>query len=273
MELSKQEMEGTKTHFGVKHYFYRVEFQARGAPHYHILLWLESKDEEKPPTLWVDDDESSKSKDELGKDIARFASSIISGSVDEAHCLHHSEFTSNCSDCINTRKNVEKYQTHHHTFTCKKKNKIIRIGANEGYGKDDGKVDGEELQLPACRFKIPFFPIDEAQFIFPFEKDSDEEMLKKSKHDFNKVRKYILRMTSDAHLEECPNWDKFKSMNFKQFLIESGMLKINDEDNDEAFKKAKTRYLTALRSDVRGAGMLILKRNPCDVFTNNYNIK
>ena len=31
--------------------------------------------------------------------------------------------------------------------------------------------------------------------------------------------------------------------------------------------------MTALRSDVRGAGMLILKRNPCDVFTNNYNNK
>merc|ERR1712240_754228 len=104
---------------GVKHYFYRVEFQARGAPHYHILLWLESKDKVKPPTLWEDDDKSSKSKEELGNDIARFASSIISGSVDEAHCLDHSEFLKNCSSCNTTRENVKKYQTHHHTFTCK----------------------------------------------------------------------------------------------------------------------------------------------------------
>ena len=181
------------------------------------MLWLESKDKVKPPTLWEDDDKSSKSKEELGNDIARFASSIISGSVDEAHCLDHSEFSKNCSSCNTTRENVKKYQTHHHTFTCKKKNKIIRIGAKEGHGKDDGKVEGEELKLPACRFKIPFFPMDEAQFIFPFEKDTEEDILKRANHDFNKVRKYILRMTSDSHLEECENWEKFKSMNFKQF--------------------------------------------------------
>ena len=188
--------DGTKRHYGVKHYFYRVEFQARGAPHIHCLFWLESKDEdEKPPSLWTDDCESSKSKEELGNKIARFASSIISGSVNDAHCLSHCEFTEDCNECTNTKKNVEKYQTHHHTFTCKKKNKIIKIGAKEGFGKNDGKVEGEELQLPICRFRIPFYPLDEAKFIFPFEEDCNEELMKKAKHDFNKIRKYILRMT------------------------------------------------------------------------------
>ena len=43
--------------------------------------------------------------------FAKFASSIISSSVAEAHCLHHSEFTQNCDDCDITKKNVEKYQT------------------------------------------------------------------------------------------------------------------------------------------------------------------
>ena len=81
------------------------------------------------------------------------------------------------------------------------------------------------------------------------------------------------RMTSDAHLEECQNWEKFKSMTFTQFLIESGMMKTTAEESDEEFRKAKARYLSALRADVRGAGMLILKRNPSDVFTNNYNNK
>ena len=117
---------GTKKQFGVEHYFYRVEFQARGAPHIHCLFWLGSKDEaDKPPSLWADDDESLKSKEELGDEIAKFASSIISGSVAEAHCLNHSEFTQNCEDCNITKKNVEKYQTHHHTFTCKKKKKMV----------------------------------------------------------------------------------------------------------------------------------------------------
>ena len=266
--------DGTKTHYGVKDYFYRVEFQQRGAPHIHCLLWLESKDEtDKPPTLWADEEESSLSKEDLGKEIARFASSIISGSVEDAHCLNHCEFTQNCEDCQHTKKNVEKYQCHHHTFTCKKKNKIIRINANEGHGKNDGKVENEELILPACRFRLPFYPIDEAEFIFPFEEDTTEEVTKKAMKDFNRVRKFILRMTSDAHLEDCPKWKKFKSMTFKQFLIESGMLKEENKENEEEIQKARSRYLTALRADVRGAGMLILKRNPCDVFTNNYNNK
>ena len=56
-------------------------------------------------------------------------------------------------------------------------------------------------------------------------------ILKRANHDFNKVRKYILRMTSDSHLEECENWEKFKSMNFKQFLIECGMLKTADAED------------------------------------------
>ena len=48
-----------------------------------------------------------------------------------------------------------------------------------GGGKDDGKIEGEELQLPSCRFKVPFYPIDEAKFIFPFEEDCNEEIIKK----------------------------------------------------------------------------------------------
>ena len=36
----------------VSHYFYKWEYQARGAPHYHILLWIEGA-----PVAGVDDDE------------------------------------------------------------------------------------------------------------------------------------------------------------------------------------------------------------------------
>ena len=39
-----------------------------------------------------------------------------------------------------------------------------------------GKVEGEELQLLICRFRIPFYPLDEAKFIFPFEEDCNEDM-------------------------------------------------------------------------------------------------
>ena len=35
----------------LKDYFYRIEFQARGSPHAHLLLWLEDKDGNEAPTL------------------------------------------------------------------------------------------------------------------------------------------------------------------------------------------------------------------------------
>ena len=33
-------------------FFYRVEYQARGAPHIHMLIWLEDQDGNKPPAMW-----------------------------------------------------------------------------------------------------------------------------------------------------------------------------------------------------------------------------
>ena len=81
--------DGSRKPFRVKHYFYRVKFQARGAPHIHCLFWLEGEDkDDKPPSLWTDDEKSSKNKEDLGNEIARFASSIISGSVNEVCCMY-----------------------------------------------------------------------------------------------------------------------------------------------------------------------------------------
>ena len=38
-------------------YFYRVEFQQRGAPHVHSLLWLKDKDGKDAPTFWTEETE------------------------------------------------------------------------------------------------------------------------------------------------------------------------------------------------------------------------
>ena len=46
---------------------------------------------------------------------------------------------------------MEKYQSHRHTFTCKKKGKVIRIQANEGHGKLDGQIEGDVILSPVCR--------------------------------------------------------------------------------------------------------------------------
>ena len=276
-EINEEDVETSD--FAAKHYFYRVEFQQRGAPHIHCLLWLEGQKSienaatQFPPTLWIEtDDDNPRSKKTIANDIASFASSIIYGSSSDAHCLIHSKCEKNCLNCAHTRQSVEKYQKHKHTFTCKKKNRIITILPREGHGSRDGQLEGAELKLPVCRFGVPFFPMNKTTYIFGFDKDTSKQTLNKAKVDYQKVKKYILRMTSDASFENSSYWDKFKSMSFEFFLLEAGMcegldLDINYVDN------ATKRYLIALRSGVKGSGTLFLKRSPCDVFTNNYNNK
>ena len=264
--------DGKTIDFNAENYFYRVEFQQRGAPHIHCLLWLKGKEEEVPPTLWIDENDKNVDKELIAEEIALFASSLISGSSSEAHCLLHDNFQEDCPDCIRVKANVEKFQKHNHTFTCKKKKRIVSILPKEGHGKHDGQIEGEELKLPVCRFRLPFYPLNETKFIFPFEEDYPKELKQKAENDFSKVKKFILRMTNDAALEECPNWTSFKKLDFKSFLCESGMLD-EKEPEENQFKNASERYINALRCDVRNSGLLILKRAPCDVFTNNYNNK
>ena len=38
-------------------YFYRIEFQQRGAPHVHSLLWLKNSRGDDAPSFWSEDEE------------------------------------------------------------------------------------------------------------------------------------------------------------------------------------------------------------------------
>ena len=35
-------------------YFYRIEFQQRGAPHVHSVLWLKDEENKEAPNFWFD---------------------------------------------------------------------------------------------------------------------------------------------------------------------------------------------------------------------------
>ena len=82
--------------YSVSSYFYRIEFQQRGAPHVHCLLWLEDEDGNPAPTFWASDDDETIGKNKSGKkieNIENIAMMLISGSMDSALCdEHHSEY-------------------------------------------------------------------------------------------------------------------------------------------------------------------------------------
>ena len=125
--MSLLQKDGFFTHGGVKYaaesYFYRVEFQARGAPHIHCLLWLEGENGETPPSMWAQDHEEGKMQD-LAERLSSFGGSMISGSAKDMHCIQHCKFTKNCKECEEGKALVQKYQSHRDTFASKKKGKL-----------------------------------------------------------------------------------------------------------------------------------------------------
>ena len=46
--------DGSNDAYHVSTYFYRIEFQQRGAPHLHSLLWLKNKVGDEAPSFWID---------------------------------------------------------------------------------------------------------------------------------------------------------------------------------------------------------------------------
>ena len=91
--------------YKVDSYFYRVEFQARGAPHIHCLLWLEDDNNKKPPSMWNED---SKTNVNLGQEIASFCGAIMSGSATEMNCDNHDTFNFDFVECMDGENLVEK---------------------------------------------------------------------------------------------------------------------------------------------------------------------
>ena len=50
--------DGSSEAYHVSSYFYRIEFQQRGAPHLHSLLWLKNQVGEEAPSFWVEPPEA-----------------------------------------------------------------------------------------------------------------------------------------------------------------------------------------------------------------------
>lgn len=239
-------------HNGVKYrvssYFSRKEFQARGAPHAHILLWLTGDNGEEPPSLFAASEDEGLSKEVIGSQIASFSDNLICGSATEATCENHDNYEPNCDSCKTMKEDVVKYQSHRHKFSCHKKKRRITISQDEGHGRYDGTRKSVALELKSCRFNFPKNPIDRNEFLLGFPAETDLSILRKAKTDYEKIRKYLLRLTNDSDYENSDRWQKFVSMSFYQYLYEVGMFDEKDDCNDEEAKqRARDRYLTALR--------------------------
>lgn len=246
--------------------------QARGAPHLHCMLWLRGVNDEKPPTMWTEAEGDQVDIGGIAAQISSFAGAFIHGSIEDACCKNHDTFSSTCHTCQEVKTSVEQFQSHSCRFTCFKKKKFLRIHPKEGHGKWDGKRYTTELVVPVCRFKFPKFVSDQSVFLHIFPSDYPPDQLKKAKEDFMKIRKYMLRISQEMDQMDAESVEKFKSYTFFEFLDEVGMFEDGESiSNPQSQQKAKERYLTALRCEIKSSGYLLIKRTTRDIFTNNFN--
>ena len=236
------------------------------------MLWLRGPNDELPPTMWTEEDGGSLDIEDVAARISNFAGAFIHGSTDDASCRNHETFMNDCSTCQDVKSCVEQFQSHKCRFTCFKRKKFLRIHPKEGHGISDGVRHSTELQVPVCRFNFPKNVCDESVFLHTFPNDYPKELLKKAKDDYMKIRKYLLRFSHEMSEMDPVEVERFKSFTFYDFLYEVGMFEEGQNSSNKVFQqKAKERYLTALRCEIKSSGVLLIKRTTQDIFTNNFN--
>ena len=67
-------------YYHVSTYDFRVEFQQRGAPHIHSLLWLKNNKLEDAPAYWKNEDIQNENPTEKSKKLEEFADLLLSTS-------------------------------------------------------------------------------------------------------------------------------------------------------------------------------------------------
>ena len=131
--------------YHVSSYFFRIEYQQRGSTYVHSLLWLKDRNLEDAPSFWyspkteIEDDQ----KELMIKKIEELGDFLLSTCSKQISCQKHQISQIECVDCNYIQEKVKRYQTHCHSFTCKKKRKCITIRENEGHGRMDGFKKGK----------------------------------------------------------------------------------------------------------------------------------
>ena len=122
--------ENQQVSYHVSAFFFRVEFQQRGSPHVHSVIWLKDRDKMEAPSYYVNND--SPEDGDTGarvKKIEEMADLLVSTNPCYICCKDHMHTgdSFDCLECKTLKNKVEKYQTHHHTTTCAKKGKLSTL--------------------------------------------------------------------------------------------------------------------------------------------------
>ena len=135
-------------------YFFRIEFQARGSPHIHSLIYLQEEyvDESgekkwRPVKTMFQETDNDEERNEKISNIEKCAKILLSASVTDVYCencekdnVSKHETDSTCEECQILRDRVQSNNTHKCGFSCHKRKKQMTIKPNEGHGGLNGKI-------------------------------------------------------------------------------------------------------------------------------------
>ena len=116
--------------------------------------------------------------------------------------------------------------------------------------------------------------MNKTTFILGTPKDLTKDEVSQRRADLKKIKKFLIRQSYSENKEESESFKNIKKTSFFEFLFHVGMFgnKNNIETLSEKDKRiGYERYLNAISVSIRGTGAIFLKRDPKDVFTNNFN--
>lgn len=139
--------------------FYRIEFQHRGSPHVHLVVWLEGA-----PKFEVGNEESE-------REVTEFIDSIMTTETENSEIA--SEVGKQYHKCSHTCFKGKKFLIN---ILIKNANMILFFTLGD---------------RQKCRFNAPFRPMDQTRIIYPLSHDEKESMTEEVKRKVRKLNEQL----------------------------------------------------------------------------------
>jgi hypothetical protein len=231
----------------VEDYYWRIEFQSRGSPHIHMLLWCKGRHE-------------YNKTDPLNPNNNNCLTLIDKYTTCETKTILNDTIQ---SDDDTKLQELIKYQRHRHNKNCQViENKLQeQVPDNEAQDSSD---DSQRLknkinnQKTTCKYGFPWPILDNTIILLPLKNTTDDEqdILRTAKLNYAKIKNRLDLIAQEQ--ERCIKIRKCvpKAITQNQFL--------------QHLNFTLEEYMTAIRSNIMQA-KVFLKRTSAEIMINPYN--
>lgn len=259
-------------------YFWRVEFQSRGSPHVHMLVWTKNR-----PIYIVGSPLNSPDNCKIIDMIEKYITCESPSSTCE---VSREIENSSDSECLFEKEEYEqlnrliKYQRHTHKKNCLVEKSSSRINAylfGTTEGSDDEiimasqhhtqNIQNDKLHK-FCKYGFPWPILDRTVILDPLQNtkgkvyasgksnEEDQNILEKAQKDYFKIKQELERIVREQEKARKKRAPAPKPIEMSEFLDELGV------SYDE--------YMLALRSSIKSP-TVFLKRTCHELMINPYN--